>query len=178
MCVSTHWKEILQKKQCTFFKRLRNRGYGRKFLTTLFGKVKFGYRNKLLKISEDIIDEFEIGTQRSDSALIEDAERMFQDVFSEVVLPMENIQQNIHTVCIDSVNPVITVQKVCLWFYQLYFGKKHLKPKNSLWFLSLFFIPFSGRRNFWKAKLGYSWFAIAFQKENQPFVRERTNSIV
>ena len=44
------------KLKCKFFKRLRIRGYKKKFLTTLFRKIKFGLRNKLLAISEDIIE--------------------------------------------------------------------------------------------------------------------------
>ena len=36
-----------------FFIRLRNRGYTKKFLLRLFGKIKFGSRNKLLVISAD-----------------------------------------------------------------------------------------------------------------------------
>jgi len=51
------------KLKCKFLKRLRNRGYKKHFLTTLFRKIKFGCRNKLLAISEDIIDEFEIDSQ-------------------------------------------------------------------------------------------------------------------
>jgi hypothetical protein len=130
------------KIKCKFFKRLRNRGYENFFLTRLFCRIKFGCRNKLLKISEDIIDEFEIGTQRSDSVLIEDAERMFQHVFSEVILPMENIQENIHTVCIDSLPTVVTVQKVCLRYYQHYFRKKTYGTKKII-VVSLFvFYPF------------------------------------
>ena len=63
-------KRNFTKIKCKFFKRLRNRGYKKKFLTTLFNKIKFGLRNKLLAISEDIIDEFEIDSQRSDTVLI------------------------------------------------------------------------------------------------------------
>ena len=109
-------KRNFTKIKCKFFKKLCNRGYGKKFLTRLFCRIKFGCRNKLLKISEDIIDEFEIESQRSDSVLIEDAERLFQHVFSEVTLPMENNPQNIHTVCIDSLPPIVTVPKVCYVF--------------------------------------------------------------
>ena len=44
------------------------------FLSRLFSKVKFGCRNERLAISEDIIDEFEIDSHRSDTVLIDDAE--------------------------------------------------------------------------------------------------------
>ena len=74
-----------------FFKRLCNRGYEKKFLTTLYRKVKFSSRNKLLAISEDNIDDLEIDNHRSDTFLINDAERMFQNTLSEVILPIENI---------------------------------------------------------------------------------------
>ena len=136
-------KRNFTKIKCKFFKRLRNRDYEKKFLTRLFCRIKFGCRNKLLKISEDIIDEFEIESKRSDSVLIEDAERVFQHVFSEVMLPMENNPQNIHTVCIDSLPPVIAVPKVCYVFtINILLEKTYGKPKNcsgfSFCFLSLF----------------------------------------
>ena len=128
--VSCYASSNFTRIKCKFFKRLRNRGYGKFFLSILFGKIKFGCRNKLLKISEDIIDEFEIESQRSDSVLIEDAERMFQHVFSEVILPMENNPQNIHTVCIDSLPPVVTVPKVCLCSLSTLFEKNIWKTKK------------------------------------------------
>ena len=40
------------KIKCKFFGRLRNRGYNKKFLTTLFRKVDFGSRNKLLQFQK------------------------------------------------------------------------------------------------------------------------------
>ena len=83
-------KRNFAKIKCKFFQRLRNRGYAKKFLSRLFSKIKFGCRNELLAISENIIDEFEIDSERSDTVLINDAERMFQNVFSEVNRPMEN----------------------------------------------------------------------------------------
>ena len=82
-------------------------------MTTLFRKVDFGSRNKLLAISEDVIDHLEIESHRSNTVLINDAERMFQDIFSEVILPRENTQQQI---CANSINlPLVSVSipKVC-----------------------------------------------------------------
>ena len=49
-------KRNFAKIKCNFFGSLRNRGYSKKFLTTLFRKVDFGFRNKLLAISEDVLD--------------------------------------------------------------------------------------------------------------------------
>jgi len=86
------------------------------FLTRLFSKIKFGCRNKLLAISEDIIDEFEIESERSDTVLINDAERMFQNVFSEVSLPMENNPQDIRTHNIISLSSMLPIPKVCICF--------------------------------------------------------------
>ena len=104
------------KIKCKFFKRLRNRGYEKKFLSRLFSKVKFGCRNELLAISENIIDEFEIDSERSDTVLINDAERMFQNVFSEVSLPMENNPQDIRTHNIISLSSMLPIPKVCICF--------------------------------------------------------------
>ena len=87
------------------------------FLTRLFCRIKFGCRNKLLAISEDIIDEFEIESERSDTVLINDAERMFQNVFSEVSLPMENNPQDIRTNNIISLSSTLPIPKVCICFH-------------------------------------------------------------
>ena len=70
------------------------------FLTRLFRKVKFGSGNKLLAISEDNKNYREIGNQGSDTSLLFDAERMFQDIFLEEILPMEN---NSNYICTNSV---------------------------------------------------------------------------
>ena len=82
-------------------------------MTTLFRKVDFGSRNKLLAISEDVIDHLEIDSHRSDTVLINDAERMFQDIFSEVILPRENTQQQICTNSINLLSHSVPVPKVC-----------------------------------------------------------------
>ena len=62
------------------------------------------------------MDEFEIDSERSDTVLINDAERMFQNVFSEVNLPMENNPQNIRTHSINSQSSVLPIPKVCCVF--------------------------------------------------------------
>ena len=108
-------------------------------------KKRFGCRNKLLAISEDIMDEFEIDSERSDTVLINDAERMFQNVFSEVNLPMENNPQDIRTHNINSLSSVLPIPKVCLCFHYYLFNTKktYEKPKNiqgfSFCFLFFFF---------------------------------------
>ena len=117
-------KRNFTKIKCKFFKRLRNRGYEKKFLTRLFSKVKFGCRNKLLAISEDIIDEFEIDSERSDTVLINDAERMFQNIFSEVSLPTENNPQNFLTHSINSQSSVLPIPKVCCVFIISFSGRR------------------------------------------------------
>ena len=138
-------KRNFTKIKCKFFQRLRNRGYEKMFLTRLFSKIKFGCRNKLLAISEDIIDEFEIESERSDTVLINDAERMFQNVLSEVSLPMENNPQDIRTHNIISLSCVLPIPKVCMCFhYYLSNKKKHLRNQKifhgfSFCFLFFFF---------------------------------------
>ena len=77
-----------------FFIRLRNRGYKKIFLARLFSKIKFGSRNKLLAISADNENYRETGKNRSDTEIINDAERMFQLTFSEEEIPQENFQNN------------------------------------------------------------------------------------
>ena len=108
-----------------FIGRLRNRGYDKKFLTTLFRKIEFGSRNKLLAISEDNIDYLEIDSHRSDTVLINDAERMFQDIFSEVTLPREKL----------FLSSLLIFQK----------KKKHLE-KQKLYVFLVFLSNFSDRR--------------------------------
>ena len=96
-----------------FFIRLRNRGYKKVFLSRLFRKVKFESRNKLLAISADNENYREIGNDRSDTNLVNDAERMFQKTFSEEEIPMENNQNNnVHTISIPSPLSVCCDQKV------------------------------------------------------------------
>ena len=86
-----------------FFIRLRNRGYKKVFLSRLFRKVKFESRNKLLAISADNENYWGIGNDRSDTSLVNDAERMFQMTFSEEEIPMENNQNNnVHTISVPS----------------------------------------------------------------------------
>ena len=138
-------KRNFTKIKCKFFQRLRNCGYAKKFLLRLFSKVKFGCKNELLAISENIIDEFEIDSERSDTVLINDAERMFQNVFSEVNLPMENNPQDIRTHNIISLSSVLPIPKVCMCFhYFLSNKKKHLRNQKifqgfSFCFLFLLF---------------------------------------
>ena len=105
-------------------------------------KKRFGCRNKLLAISEDIMDEFEIDSERSDTVLINDAERMFQNVFSEVRIPMENNPQNIRTCSINSHSPVLPVPKVCCVFAIIILKKKNMWKTKSFRFFCLFLSPF------------------------------------
>ena len=77
-----------------FFTRLRNRGHTKIFLARLFSKIKFASRNKLLAISADNEKYRETGKDRSDTEIINDAERMFQLTFSEEEIPKENFQNN------------------------------------------------------------------------------------
>ena len=88
-------KKFLKIKQKIFI-RLRNRGYKKVFLSRLFKKVKYGPRNKLLAISADNENYRGKGNDRSDTSLVNDAERMFQMTFSEEEIPMEN-NQNINS---------------------------------------------------------------------------------
>ena len=87
-------KRNFTKIKCKFFGRLRNRGYNKKKLTTLFRKIKFGSRNKLLAISADNENYRETGNNRSDTILINEAGCMFQMTFSEEEIPMENNRNN------------------------------------------------------------------------------------
>ena len=63
-------------------------------MTRLFSKIKFASRNKLLAISADNENYRETGKNRSDTEIINDAERMFQLTFSEEEIPKENFQNN------------------------------------------------------------------------------------
>ena len=140
-------KRNFTKIKCKLFSRLRNRGYNKKFLTTLFRKIEFGSRNKLLAISEDVIDHLEIDSNRSDTVLINDAECTFQDIFSEVILPRENTQQQI---CANSINlPLVSVSipKVCAILSSLSLRKNKWKNKKVYVFLC-FLSSISGRRFF------------------------------
>ena len=99
---NTQKKNFLKIKR-KFFVRLRNRGYKKVFLARLFKKVKYGTRNKLLAISADNENYRGIGNDRSDTSLVNDAERMFQQTFSEEEIPMENnLNFTVHTICVPS----------------------------------------------------------------------------
>jgi len=72
---------------------------------------------------------------------------MFQDIFSEVILPRENTQQQVHT---DSINSLFSVPipKVCLFCHHYFFfkkRKKHMENKKLYVFL-VFLSSFSRRR--------------------------------
>ena len=109
---NTQKKNFLKIKR-KFFVRLRNRGYKKVFLARLFKKVKYGTRNKLLAISADNENYRGIGNDRSDTSLVNDAERMFQQTFSEEEIPMENnLNLNVHTVCVPSPLSVFCDSKV------------------------------------------------------------------
>ena len=73
----------------------------RKTTKSRIPKFTFGSRNKLLAISEDNIDYLEIDSDRSDNVLVNHAEHMFQNIFTDVNLPMKN---NPHNICTNSVN--------------------------------------------------------------------------
>ena len=83
------------------------------FLTRLFGKVKLSPRNKLLVISEDKKNYQEIGSQRSGRFLINDAECMFQSIFTEVILPTENIPHNVNRNSINFLSCYVSNLKFC-----------------------------------------------------------------
>ena len=55
----------------------------------------------------------EIDSFRSDTILVNDAERMFQNIFTEVTLPMENNPHNIHSNSINSHSLSVSNPKVC-----------------------------------------------------------------
>ena len=93
-----------------FFIRLRNRGYTKMFLSRLFNKIKFGSRNKLLAISADNENYRETGYNGSDTILINDAERMFQETFSEEEIPEENVHNNNVRTC-SIVSPISLCNK-------------------------------------------------------------------
>ena len=116
----------------------------KKLLTTLFRKVKFGSRNKLLAISEDNVDDLEIDNHRSDTVLINDAEHMFQVIFTEVILPIKNNPQNICTCSIDSHSPVLPIPKVCCCSLSYFQTKKRkiFENKKCRFFLLFFYFFF------------------------------------
>ena len=92
---------------------MRNRGYTKVFLSRLFGKIKFESTNKLLAISADNENYRETSNNRSDTNLINDAERMFQLTFSEEEIPVENYQNNnVRTCSVLSPNSLCSKSKV------------------------------------------------------------------
>ena len=90
-----------------FFIRLRNRGYTKNFLLRLFGKIKFGSRNKLLVISADNENYRETSNSGSDTNLINDAERS-----------------------ILSPNSLCNKSKVSCWNYHCVYKKEDMKTKQ------------------------------------------------
>ena len=60
----------------------------------------------------------EIGNQESDMSLIFDAERIFENIFSEEVFPMENNPNYIRTYSVSSLSCSVSDSKVCFVFYQ------------------------------------------------------------
>ena len=106
---NTTKKNFLKIKK-KFFRRLRNRGYTKIFLSRLFNKIKFGFRNRLLAISADNENYRETGYNGSDTILINDAERMFQETFSEEEIPEENVHNNNVRTC-SIISPISLCNK-------------------------------------------------------------------
>ena len=94
-----------------FFLRLRKRGYKRVTLRRLFRSVKFESRKNLLAISTEKLDFCEIRDSEVDIGLVEDAERIFADTFSEKTNVLEEKNQN-NIQCISVKLPVLSVSSV------------------------------------------------------------------
>jgi len=124
-----------------FFFRLRNRGYKNVFLAKLFKKVKYGTRNKLLAISADNENYRETGNNRSDTILINEAERMFQLTFSEEKIPVEIIKTTM-SVLVVSFLPILCVvsQRLVAKTTIVCTKKGDMKKNNLFVFLCLSFM--------------------------------------
>ena len=80
------------KTKTKFFKRLRLRGYKKLFLKRLFRKVKYSSRNVFLKFPPKFSTEEKFHSERRENTIIENAEQIFQEKFSEDFLNlMENV---------------------------------------------------------------------------------------
>ena len=90
--------------------------------------------------SEGNIVYLEIDSHRSDTVLVNGAERMFQNIFTEVTLPMENNPDNVCTNSINSLSLYVSNPMVCWCLYSLS-SMKNLKNKNCI-FAAVFLISF------------------------------------
>ena len=68
---------------------------------------------------------------------------MFQDIFSEVILPRENTQQQIRTNSINSLSLFFPIPKVCSFCHHYFLLKKRKKTygKTKMCMFFLFFHP-------------------------------------
>ena len=88
---------------------------------------------------------------------------------------MENNPQNIHTVCINSLPPVVTVQKVCLCYYQHYLEKNIWHQKIHSGFSRCFLSLFQAEEHFERLNLIVPGSLLPFKKEiNLLFEKERS----
>jgi len=104
-----------------FFKRLRQRGYKKVFLKKLFRKVKHSSRNSLLKISPQQRIEGNFYSQTQENDIIESAEQIFHETFSnEFFNLMENVlNSNGETISINDHSEKLVVNiEVCFYFLQ------------------------------------------------------------
>ena len=99
-----------------FFARLRNRGYEKIPLKRLFRRVKFGQRMELLAISSEKLDFREIRDSEVECNLINDSERIFQDIFSdEIYISEENDPKcTIQNISVIAPSNSVSVDKVGL----------------------------------------------------------------
>ena len=130
-----------------FFKRLRLRGYKKLFLLRLFRKVKHSSRNTLLKISPQRCIEGKFYSELKENNIIEDAEQIFHETFSNEFLNlMENVlNSNGDTNSIEvPVNNIVVPIKVCSLIFQIFRHKTFETKQNS--FLCLCLSVFSGNQ--------------------------------
>ena len=112
-----------RKPKNKFFKRLRLRGYKKVFLKKLFRKVKHSSRNILLKISPQQRIEGNFYSQTQENDIIESAEQIFHETFSnEFFNLMENVlNSNGETISINDHSEKLVVNiEVCFYiFYKI-----------------------------------------------------------
>ena len=97
------------------------RGYKKLFLLRLFRKVKHSSRNNLLKISPQRCIEGKFYSELKENNIIEDAEQIFHETFSNEFLNlMENVlNSNGDTNSIEvPVNNIVVPIKVCSFIFQ------------------------------------------------------------
>ena len=90
---------------------------------------------------------------------------MFQDIFSEVILPRENTQPQICTNSIDSPSLSVPIPKVCLYCRHYLFSKKQMKKQKKCMFFPVFYPLFQEEDSFEQLNLIVPGSLLCFKQE-------------